>query len=284
MPEPDLTDAELQRAAGTASDVADRLRGVGEPLAEAVVASAQAVARRLQTPVQTRAATSSRDMSEQDNQITDIEPQTDDAATPEEELDSEVDAIPAGGPITAKPNKFFNGKWIVFGLLLLAGGAWFAYDGFVKYPTENARIDELEMLANQAKLELDIDKESEYRLELKEIGDRHSDNDLRFQILLAFLLPIGGLALIGWTLWTSRGVIRLDEDDTLHIAGHPPVPLSAVTDIDNDRWDKKGVCRLAYDHAGKTGVIKLDDFIFDRPPTDKIHDRAVWVHKQSLGA
>ncbi|MEM6313274.1 MAG: hypothetical protein AAF743_04265, partial [Planctomycetota bacterium] len=294
--------------AATATGVADRLRvsGVGsaEPLAEAVAMSAADVAERLRTTGTRRAAPLDQlgsDMSNQDTKTTADAPEealdeaadgaADEAAAMPEpashaDADADTDApdevstVPKGGPVVAKANRFFNGKWIVFGLLLIAGGAWFAYDGFIGYPAENARIDELNELADQAKLDLELDQEAEYRLELKELGDRHSDNDLRFQVLLGFVLPLGGLALIGWTAWSARGQLRLDEDDVLHVPGHPPVPLSAITDIDDTRWEKKGVSRLAYEVDGKPGVIKLDDFIFDRPPTDQIHDRAVWVWKQ----
>ncbi|MEM8874748.1 MAG: hypothetical protein AAGD32_10880 [Planctomycetota bacterium] len=290
MPADDLTDAEVQRAIRTASDMARRLGDAGDPLADAVVASLRDVAHRLQPPGTDR-ATPGSDMTDQDTDAAKTDATTDEPrdqapeqapAEPSDEGEAteEENVIPEGGPITAKPNRFFNGKWIVFGLLLIAGGGWFAYDGFIGYPAENERIDELNELADQAKLDLDTDAEDAYRLELRELGDRHSDTSIRAQILLGFLLPVGGLALIGWTLWAARSEVRLDENDTLHVAGHPPVPLSAITDIDDERWEKKGVSRMAYEVGGQSGVIKLDDFIFDRPPTDKIHDRAVWVHQQ----
>lgn len=198
-----------------------------------------------------------------------------------EEVGADVSAAePERGPHEAPPNRWFNGKWIFFSILLLGGGLYFLYDGLVGYPAHNAEIAEVERQAEEAKFAGDLDRETELLQQRRGMGDVHSDNDIRLQVLLGVVLPIGGLALLGWTLRSARGRLRLDEHDVLHVPGHPPVPLTAITDIDDDRWDKKGVSRLAYEHEGHAGVIKLDDFIYDRPPTDAIHDRAVWVWRK----
>jgi hypothetical protein len=75
-------------------------------------------------------------------------------------------------------------------------------------------------------------------------------------------------------LYGTRGAYRL-SGNTLHAPGHPPVPLDAVRAIDQSKWDRKGIVYIDYELNGKTGRLKLDDFMYQREPTDQIHDRIV---------
>jgi hypothetical protein len=99
---------------------------------------------------------------------------------------------------------------------------------------------------------------------------------------MGIALPPLGILLLVRCLYLSRGVYRL-EDDVLHIAGHPPVPIEAIVAIDRSKWDRKGVAFLDYDLSHSTrgqntgsegsnarGRFKLDDFVYDRDPTDEI--------------
>ena len=88
---------------------------------------------------------------------------------------------------------------------------------------------------------------------------------------------IGGvlvaLALLAWTLYRSRGQYRL-SGDTVHIPGHPPVKISEITEINNTLWERKGIAKIKYATAsGQSGEFKLDDFVYDRTPTDQIFER-----------
>jgi hypothetical protein len=77
------------------------------------------------------------------------------------------------------------------------------------------------------------------------------------------------------TLHVSRGTYRL-TGDTLEVPGHPPVRLGEITEIDSSKWDRKGIAYLRYQTAGRaSGRMTLDDFVYEREPTDQIYDRAV---------
>jgi hypothetical protein len=79
--------------------------------------------------------------------------------------------------------------------------------------------------------------------------------------------------LLAWSIHKSRGVYRL-AGQTLSVPGHPDIQLDDITRIDKQKWDRKGIVYLYYTtQAGQSGVIVLDDFIYDRPPTDEIYSR-----------
>ena len=69
-----------------------------------------------------------------------------------------------------------------------------------------------------------------------------------------------------------RGEYRL-SGTKLSIPGHPTIDLNDIKSVNDDLWDRKGILFLDYKKEGQQGQIVLDDFIYDRPPTDAIYDR-----------
>jgi hypothetical protein len=159
-----------------------------------------------------------------------------------------------GDEIAARGGTYYRVTRYLFAAVLVGSGAWFAYDGFVKYPRHN----ELHLLhARDPALH-----PQDY--------PTHNPSSIGLQKALAGVLPLAALGLLGWTLYRSRGAYRF-AGDVLRVPGHPDVPLSAITRIDKSRWDRKGIAHLDYQlPTGQTGRLTLDDFIYDRPPTDQI--------------
>ena len=57
----------------------------------------------------------------------------------------------------------------------------------------------------------------------------------------------------------------------LHAPVIPPVPLDAITAVDQRLWDRKGIAYVDYELPDRKGRILLDDFIYEREPIDEIH-------------
>src|SRR3954454_2382657 len=117
-------------------------------------------------------------------------------------------SVPAD-EIIAEPDPGYRWKHLIMTVLMIAGGLWFAYDGWVKWPNENALIKKLQadkIAANNANNQVEIDRISK---ELTEHSP-HTELDLAFQKVLAFSLPILGIAYGVWTWQTTRGRYRLE--------------------------------------------------------------------------
>ena len=159
--------------------------------------------------------------------------------------------------IVAYAGSWYRKARYIMAVICFALAGWFAYDGWVNWPEQNRRYDEI--VARKEKPDF----------------TKHSDTDLVMQRALAVTLPVLALGIIGWLLFNSRGCYRL-ANDVLYAPGHPPVPLSAIREIDKSKWDKKGIAYLDYeldDPSGgkpKTGTIVLDDFVYQQGPTDEI--------------
>ena len=160
---------------------------------------------------------------------------------------------PAGGsdaPVVARAGRYYRNTRYIVSLALVLVGAWFAYDGWVTWPRE-ARMNK----------------------ENPKTGTPHSDLDIWFQKALGSTLPPLGIGLLCWTLYRSRGAYRM-HGDVVSVPGHPDVRLDAVRQMDMSKWDRKGIARVEYERGpGDLQWLVLDDFVYDRPPTDTIVKR-----------
>jgi hypothetical protein len=173
-----------------------------------------------------------------------------------------VVAEPAdAGPVVAKAGRYYRVARYLMTLLLVAYGAWSIYDGFYSWPNwplthprENPK----------------------------------SHTDILLNQVLGVVLPPVGLGVLAWAIYNSRGQYRL-ENGIVTVPGHPPVPLDKIQSINREAWDRKGIAYVEYDlteaparassagpvayegiRKGAQGTFKLDDFVYEREPTDKI--------------
>lgn len=148
----------------------------------------------------------------------------------------------------------FQYRWRIYALFLLLFG-WGCYsllDGFVRWPREN---EQLERMISEGK---------------KPPRAPHSDNDIFLNQAMGVVFPVIAVVLLAWMMHRSRGEYRL-SGQTLHVPGHPPVPLDRIKTLDKSRWDRKGIAAVEYELAGgQSAVLSLRDMVYQRAPTDRI--------------
>lgn len=169
----------------------------------------------------------------------------------------------ATGPVVARAGRYYRVARYLMTVLLIAYGAWSIYDGFVSWPN----------------------------WPITHPRERpKTDTDIMLNKVLGVVLPPMGLVVLFWALYNSRGEYRL-EDGVISIPGHPPVPLDKIQSVDRELWDRKGIAYVEYDLSstpvrakagggapvayegvkkGASGKFKLDDFVYEREPTDQI--------------
>ena len=174
------------------------------------------------------------------------------------------------GDIVARAGQYYRNTRYIMCALLVGAGLWFAYDGWVGWPEHNRKVGEVKRRIDQADNAGDTNGAAAARAELGKLSKEKSSSDILLQKVLALSLPPIGIGLLAWALYNSRGAYRL-SGRTLHVPGHPAVSFEQITRIDKQLWDRKGIAFLHYE--GSTKSIKLDDFVYDRAPTDKIFER-----------
>lgn len=168
-----------------------------------------------------------------------------------------VPATTPQGDVVARASKEYRVKRYIMVALLVGWGLWSIYDGYVKYPNDNnAEI-----------------RKAEEKKEPKPERLPHTDTDIFLNKLIGWVLPPVGLIVLAMALYNSRGEYRL-RGQILNVPGHPPVPFDSIRSIDKTDWDKKGIAYVHYETAnGTKGKLRLDDFIYERTPTDEIFKR-----------
>jgi hypothetical protein len=176
---------------------------------------------------------------------------------------------PEPANIVARASTEYRVKRYVIVLMLVGMGAWFGYDGFINWPRENARIEQLKKDIEVARKANEETKVSSLNAELGTLK-HHTDLDIFWQKALLFGLPPVGLLVLVWALYNSRGSYRL-QNNILNVPGHAPIALDAIRSIDKTDWDRKGIAHIHYELPnGTKGAARLDDFVYERKPTDDI--------------
>jgi len=174
--------------------------------------------------------------------------------------------------IVARGGEYYRRMRYLVAIILIAAGAWFAYDGWVNWPALNAK---------RAQINAEIEKQDESSAgkktkanlteQLKDIKP-HDDLAILLQKLLAFGVPAVGLALLAWAVHNSRGEIRLTSN-TLSAPGHPTVTLDQIIALDKRLWDRKDIAYVDYETGAAKGRVRLDAFVYQTDPIVKIVER-----------
>jgi len=184
-----------------------------------------------------------------------------------------AEPLATGEAIIARGSGEYRIRRYLMTLLLVAGGIWFAYDGWKGWPQENRQIADLNRQMDEAKKSGNDELRESINSNSLTHKTPHTDLDIRWQKNLAIALPIGGVLFLIWTLFNSRGTYQL-QGGTLSVPGHPPVQLAEITEVDGSKWDRKGIAYIHYKTAnGVAGKLRLDDFVYQQDPTDEIYKR-----------
>ena len=130
----------------------------------------------------------------------------------------------------------------LFVTVLMAGlAAWFAFDGFVKYPSTPARD-------LYAKIEGSQPPEAMTDLQLEAFKAQKTKTQHGFAFLAFAAAAVVGLRLLG----SAR--LRLEFDDDGFTLGGRRVPYSDVTSVDDRQWERKGISKVHF----KGGIAVID--------------------------
>ncbi len=165
----------------------------------------------------------------------------------------------------AKIARHYQVRLLIISLLALLGGLYFLYDGLVGYPHEQAMYLEYKQVKDTYPEDYnerwpDIARDRGWSLEVPEYK---SDMDILTQKIIAgILIPIGALILFRLLLNRGRWV-AMDEQGLTDYTGRT-IPFDAITELDESRWQRKGIAVVHYKADGQDGRFVLDDWKFDR--------------------
>lgn len=169
----------------------------------------------------------------------------------------------------------YRNRLLLIALGALVYAALCVYDARVKYPDQikaNERIEEL-------KVEHPTDWKDRWP-EIAKANDwdptkepkERSQGDIATQWWqFAVVFPVGSYCLISVLIW-SRRYIGIDQTK-FYAYGKVEVPFEAITRIDAARWERKGIAKVYYNAGDTEKSVLIDDFKFEREPTNEIFKR-----------
>lgn len=152
---------------------------------------------------------------------------------------------------------------------------WFAYDGFIGYPSKLPMAEAYDELRE---IEDDERRINEWREVAKSRGfstniptktaeEIHSDITGQYffaGLNLCIAIPLG-------ILWLrSRGSWVESTEKGLTSSWGQTVDFADVTQLDKKRWAKKGIAKAIYSQDGMEKSFVFDDFKFEREPLGSI--------------
>jgi hypothetical protein len=152
---------------------------------------------------------------------------------------------------------------------------WSFYDGIVAYPAQQERATVYEELQKQGEegdqdaFQRWIDTCAQRGWSTANPGEAKTDADIQMQYLQGTVAGLIGLAVLTNLLRTLGRTMTADRTELKSNWG-PRFKFSEVVQIDKKKWDNKGIAKLRYQQEGKTRTFVLDDYKFERPPTDEM--------------
>jgi len=174
--------------------------------------------------------------------------------------------------IRAAIRRSYVSRLTLMALLSLLFGGWFLWDGFVTYPKERHIRETYDGFTKDGRT-------GDWPAFAREKGwpdgttghpgKDHSDGDIILQKVLGFaIVPVA--LLFGFGVLRSFGKWVELDDARLRTSAGDDFPVSAITRINKDRWDAKGIAILFYEDQGTEKRVVLDDWKYETQPTRDI--------------
>ncbi|HUO08452.1 MAG TPA: hypothetical protein VM008_09155 [Phycisphaerae bacterium] len=204
---------------------------------------------------------------------------------------------PTDAPIIARASSTVRNKNLLIVLMCLAMACWFAYDGFIGWPSRNnqlvdgpisTRIKDDPMYAQYLPVLTDWKGWNDSDAHTRDVmsGIAHAlntegwktDTDISNQKYIVIALAIATLASIVWFAHCQRRR-AIAQGDTVSPSPGIIIPWQKITLVDNNRWKSMGIVTITYDIGEGPKKAKFDDYETEREPLlmilDQLAEKAV---------
>ncbi len=162
---------------------------------------------------------------------------------------------------------------IFMGMMIWGSALWFAYDGYIAWPAEEARYQTLVTLT--ADIVEEGDKLTDKNPDVKQAWERYaaendlkpkvpkhrSEGDLAGQRGIFMGFAVIGLIFTAWVVLQHRKSVRADGEIITGPNGET-VNFDQITETDRRKWNTKGIAYAIYEEGGKKRRVCLDDHKF----------------------
>ncbi|MFA6286829.1 MAG: hypothetical protein WC661_05530 [Opitutaceae bacterium] len=175
--------------------------------------------------------------------------------------------------VHARISKEWQRRMTMMAIMVNGMALWFCYDGWIAWPAEDKRHDQLVALTagsvpegkkhdaeNPEVVRAWTDYAAEHDLN-PTVPKERTPGDLSGQRTIGGILLSIGLGFVGWVALQRRKSVRADGDIVTG-AGGETVHLDTIVEMDRRKWAGKGIAYAIYEVDGKRRRLCLDDHKF----------------------
>jgi hypothetical protein len=170
-------------------------------------------------------------------------------------------------------DKRYTLRFLLMGAAICGFSLWSLYDGFIKYPREQARGLAYEKLLSEHResewdnVAIENGWSNSIPQESKSEEDFHTS--IGMQYAMAALTAVIGLPMLILAL-KSYGNWVESTDTGITSSWGESFDFDQVLRVDKRKWAKKGIAKVTYQDGDRRRRFVLDDFKFERPTMDQI--------------
>jgi hypothetical protein len=159
------------------------------------------------------------------------------------------------------------------GAMIWGTALWFAYDGYIAWPAEEERYQQLVVLTADIVPEGQKPKEknpevkrawegyaAEHDLKSK-VPKNRTDGALAFQRRTAGIACGLGILFTFWVVLQHRKSVRAEGEVIIGAEGQR-ITFDEIIEVDRSKWEKKFIAYAIYERDGKRRRLCLDDHKF----------------------
>lgn len=170
----------------------------------------------------------------------------------------------------AEFQKSYLTRYLLLATVCLGMSAWFAYDGFIGYPSQLKYAEAYDEIRELPSREIeqrwkDITAENNWPTTLPKKRAEEIRGDITGQYFWALLSAAVGIPAL-LLYFRSRGSWVESTEQGLRTSWGQEVDFSNVQQLNKHRWQKKGIAKALYQEGDQQRSFTFDDFKFDREP------------------
>ncbi len=185
--------------------------------------------------------------------------------------------------IRAENDPRYSRKFLIMGICAVGFALYCLYDGLVGYPARELKgfiqfktdyakdfADANHKELSLAQFEESADQDQRLKWEqYAESGDIPTKPKIVTQFIMATVAALAGLALLSIPL-RARGRWIEANDSGITSSWGESFQFDEVELVNKRNWRKKGIAKVTYVAGGRRRNFVIDDYKFDRYPTDAI--------------
>lgn len=172
----------------------------------------------------------------------------------------------------AQINPTWKWKWVIMSIALALFGVWCIHDATNTYPAnikhgeafDQYKAERDKAVSESTKAELDEKWEAtkkENGWEKDEPEKRYTVDDIATQWTMLYICAALAVACVVWLFVNVKQKLYTTEQG-LTGPGGSEIPYESMKRIDKELWVSKGIAYVEYEHDGKEGRVKIDDWIY----------------------